>query len=66
MFCLKSYSKGHGIQSKISNKILFKILDIQLAQLILGRFEFYAMILGYFDLQKVPLKVMLGPWDAGS
>ena len=39
---------------------------IQLAQLIFGRFAFYAMIRGYFNLLKVALKVMLPPWASGS
>ena len=39
---------------------------LQLPQLILGRFTFYAMIRGYFDLLKMTLKVMLLPWASGS
>ena len=36
---------------------------LQLAQLILGRFTFYAMIWGYFDQQKVTLKIILSPYN---
>ena len=31
-----------------------------------GRFAFYAMIWGFFDLLKWPLKVMLAPWTSSS
>ena len=46
--------------------IFIKIVCIQLAQLILGRFAFYDMIWGYFELLKMALKVMLLHWTSGS
>ena len=39
---------------------------IQLEPSVPSRFEFYAMIWGYFDLLEITLKVMLLPWASGS
>ena len=39
---------------------------IQLGPSVPSRFEFYAMIWGYFDLLEITLKVMLLPWASGS
>ena len=40
--------------------------DLQLEPSVPSRFEFYAMIWGYFDLLEITLKVMLLPWASGS
>ena len=41
-------------------------MDVQLEPSVPSRFEFYAMIWGYFDLLKMTLKVILLPWASGS
>ena len=46
--------------------IFFMVQGIQVAQLILGRFAFYAMNLGYFELLKMTIKVILLPRASGS
>ena len=39
---------------------------VQFVSSVPGRFAFYGVIGGYFDLIKVPLKVILCPWASGS
>ena len=54
------------LQKKVGILLRIMIAYIQLAQLILGQFAFYAMIRRYFDLLKMMLKVMILPWASGS
>ena len=51
----KNYEKGLPI-----------LCNIQFFSSVPGQFAVYAMILGYFDQLKVPLKVMTRPWASDS
>ena len=55
-----------ALEDKGKRSQICHLFYIQLSQLILGRFTFYAMIWGYFDMLKVALKVMPRPWASGS
>ena len=57
---------GGSFVAVVPNLDLQRIATIQFASSVPGRFRFYAMIWRYFDLIKVPLKVMLPSCSSGS
>ena len=52
--------------TKSKKTYLSTYLNIQLGRKVPKRFAFYEVIRGYFDLVKMPLKVMLCPLVTGS